>query len=144
MVRGALALRDRSPGAVASARRTAAHNGLRDRVSVYQSDVFDAVPATERWEVVVANPPHFLPDPSQTESGLRFDPEWKVHRRFYASVKRHMTPGGVVVMVENAAGSDPGLFAEMIRAGGGEPRAMHPGTDVHGAPNGLYYQVSGW
>jgi hypothetical protein len=139
-----LALADVDRAAVATAGRTARHNGLQDRVSVYASDVLEAIPDGERWDVVVANPPHFLPDPTQPDNARRFDPDWTVHRRFYGSVKRHMNPGGVVVMVENAAGSDPAAFEQMIRAGGGEQRELHPGTDIHGAPNGLYYQVSVW
>ena len=139
-----LALVEIDPAAVAVARRTAAHNGIVHRVAVHESDVLDAVPDTERWDVVVANPPHFLPDPDEPPSHQRFDADWDVHRRFYAGVKRHMSPGGVVVMIENVAGSDPDLFAQMIRAGGGEPREVHLGTDVHGAPNGLYCMVSDW
>ena len=85
---------------------------------------------------------------SRTRAGAEdiqvFDKDWKVHARFYESVKRHMEPGGLVVMVENAAGSDPRLFEQMIRAGGGKPVTVHRGTDVHGHPNGLYYQVSEW
>jgi hypothetical protein len=139
-----LVLTEIDPGAVSCARRTAAYNGLEGSVAVYESDVLDAVPEGERWNLVVANPPHFLPDPTQPESPLRFDPGWSVHERFYATIKRHMASGGVVVMVENAAGSDPDLFAGMIHAGGGDEIARHPGTDIHGVPNGLYYQVSQW
>jgi Methyltransferase small domain len=139
-----LVLTDIDADAVALARRTAAYNGLEDRVTGYESDVLDAIPPMERWNMVVANPPHFLPDAGQPESRLRFDPDWGVHRRFYGSIKRHMAPEGLVVMVENAAGSDPDLFAEMIHSGGGDQLTQHPGTDIHGAPNGLYYQVSRW
>ena len=55
-----------------------------------------------------------------------------------------MNPGGLVVMAEAEEGSDPELFEEMIRAGGGQPVAIHAGTDIHGSPNGLYYQLSEW
>ena len=55
-----------------------------------------------------------------------------------------MSPGGLVVVAENRAGSDPDVFEEMIRAGGGRPVAVHEGTDVRGEPNGLYYHVSEW
>jgi predicted RNA methylase len=139
-----MALADISPDAVAVARQTAAHNRLEDRVSVYESDALDQIPADERWDLVVSNPPHFLPDAAGAEDIQVFDADWKVHGRFYESVGRHMTPGGLVVMVENSAGSDPQLFEQMIRAGGGQPRTVHEGTDVHGRPNGLYYQVSEW
>jgi predicted RNA methylase len=139
-----LALADVSPNAVAAARRTAAFNHMEERVAVYESDALDQIPADERWDLVVSNPPHFLPDAQGTEDIQVFDKDWAVHARFYESVKRHMEPGGLVVMVENAAGSDPRLFEQMIRAGGGLPVTVHAGTDVHGQPNGLYYQVSAW
>jgi len=144
-----LALSDIDPGAIASATHTATHNRLRDRVAIYESDVLEQVPAAERWDLVVANPPHFLPDSDRSEgieadSVKVFDPEWNVHERFYASVKRHMRRGGLVVMAENSAGSDPEVFERMIRSGGGRQRQVHPGTDIHGDRNGLYYQVSEW
>jgi hypothetical protein len=139
-----LALSDVEPGAIASARHTAAYNDLEGRVSAYVSDALDQIPETERWDVVVANPPHFLPDRRKPHDMQVFDPDWSLHRRFYGSVERHMRPGGLVILVENRAGSDPDAFAEMIRAGGGRPLTVHPGTDVRGEPNGLYYQVSEW
>ncbi|MEA2332435.1 MAG: hypothetical protein QOH58_2573 [Thermoleophilaceae bacterium] len=139
-----LVLSDIDAQGVASARRTAAHNGLEERVSVYESDALEQIPATERWDLVVANPPHFLPDPERSNDIQVFDPDWDVHRRFYSSVKKHMQPGGLVIMAENGAGSDPEIFEQMIREGGGRQRTVHPGTDIHGQPNGLYYQVSEW
>jgi predicted RNA methylase len=136
-----LVLADIDPEAVSTARFTAAHNQLEDRVVVYRSDALDQIPDSERWDLVVVNPPHF----SEPNPDIRiFDPGWELHRRFYASVASHMNPGGLVVMAEAQEGSDPELFEEMIRAGGGQPVAIHPGTDIHGSPNGLYYQLSEW
>lgn len=139
-----LVLADISPDGVSAARRTAAHNGLEDRVAVYESDALDGIPADERWDLVVSNPPHFLPDAGAPDDIQVFDEGWGVHARFYESVGRHMQPGGLVVMAENAAGSEPRVFEEMIRAGGGRPLKVHEGTDVNGRANGLYYQVSKW
>jgi methylase of polypeptide subunit release factors len=143
-----LALSDVDAESIATAMRTATYNGIEHRVSGYASDVLDDIPADERWDVVVANPPAFESHPDQPladgEWDRGFDTDWNVRRRFYASVKAHMNPGGVVVMSENLRGSDPDVFAEMIRAGGGEPRAVHVGTDVQGRANGAYYQLSVW
>jgi predicted RNA methylase len=136
-----LVLADIDPDAVSTARFTAAHNELEDRVVVYRSDALDQIPDSERWDLVVVNPPHF----SEPNPDIRiFDAGWELHRRFYASVASHMNPGGLVVMAEAQEGSDPELFEEMIRNGGGQPVAIHPGTDIHGSPNGLYYQLSEW
>jgi predicted RNA methylase len=143
-----LALSDIDADSIATAQRTAAANEIEDRVSGYASDVLDDIPESERWDVVVANPPAFARHPERELTAgdwdRGFDVDWNVRRRFYASVKRHMNPGGVVVTVENSAGSDPAVFEQMIRAGGGEPRAVHLGTDVRGRPNGVYYQLSVW
>jgi hypothetical protein len=139
-----LALSDVEPGSIATARRTAEYNGLEERVTAYVSDALDDIPEAERWDVVVANPPHFLPDPNRPGDIQVFDADWSLHRRFYGAVERHMNPGGVVIVVENCAGSEPGVFEDMIRAGGGRPITAYPGTDIRGEANGLYYQVSEW
>jgi hypothetical protein len=139
-----LVLADIDPDSVSTARFTAAHNDLEERVVVYKSDALDQIPASERWDLVVANPPHFLPQPAQAPDARVFDPGWDLHRRFYGSVARHMNPDGLVIMAESQGGSDPELFAEIIRDGGGQPLAAHPGTDIRGRPNGVYYQLSKW
>jgi 16S rRNA G966 N2-methylase RsmD len=136
-----LVLSDIDAEAVSVARFTAAHNELDDRVVVYRSDALDQIPDGELWDLVVANPPHF---PGANPDKRMYDPGWQLHRRFYATVGQHMNPGGLVLIVEQTRGSDPAVFEDMIRAGGGEPRAVHPGTDIHGEPNGLYYLLSEW
>ncbi len=139
-----LALSDVDPSGLETARRTAALNGLEDRLSYFTADVFEGIPADRRWDLVVANPPHFLPDPEQEPSIQRFDPDWDVHRRFYHSIAAHMEPGGLVVMVENSLGADAGLFERMIEEGGGRLVTNHHGTKLGGEPNGTFYQVSEW
>jgi len=111
-----LCLADVNPEAVAACRRTVARNGLESKVAVYQSDNLNDIPASEQWDLVVSNPPHFI------DSGigqLRYhDPDWRVHRGFFGSIARHLKPGGVVVLQENNAGSPPATFAPMIAAAG--------------------------
>jgi 23S rRNA G2069 N7-methylase RlmK/C1962 C5-methylase RlmI len=137
-------LADIDATAVAAARRTAVYNELQDLVTVYESDVLEDIPQSEQWDLVIGNPPHFLSDPDRPDNVKVVDPDWQLHERFYASAKSYMRSGGLVVMSENSAATDPDVFADMIRRGGGSPVAVHPGTDIHGEPNGLYYQVSEW
>jgi hypothetical protein len=87
-------------------------------VSVYQSDVFAAIPASEQWDLVVSNPPHF--DAAQTGPwGLRaFDPGWQIHRRFYAGVRSHLKPHGQCLLLENYHGSTEATFAPMLNGAG--------------------------
>lgn len=54
-----LCLADVNPRAVRACRKTIRERGLENRVTVYESDNLDAIPADERWDLVVSNPPHF-------------------------------------------------------------------------------------
>lgn len=139
-----LVLADVNPLAVAVAKHTAQYNEIEHLVTVYLSDVLDGIPAGERWDLVVGNPPHYLQEGADDNDIRSVDPEWSIHRRFYASVGRFMRPGGHVVMMENARNSSVELFEPMIRAGGGRIAATLPGTDVSGRENGLYYLMSQW
>ena len=111
-----LCLADVNPEAVAACRRTVARNALDRKVAVHHSDNLRDVPPSEQWDLVVSNPPHFV----DTSFGqLRYhDPDWRVHRGFFAGVARHLKPGGVIVLQENNEGSTPATFAPMIAAAG--------------------------
>lgn len=111
-----LCLADVNPEAAAACRRTVGRNGLEDRVAVYHSDNLKDIPASERWDLVVSNPPHFV---DRSPGQLRYnDPDWSVHRGFFGSLARHLKPGGVVVLQENNRGSTPGTFKPMIADAG--------------------------
>jgi predicted RNA methylase len=111
-----LCLADINPAAVEAARRTVQANRLGDRVSVYLSDNLSDIPATERWDLVVGNPPHFV----DTFIGdLRaHDPDWRIHRGFFSTVEPHLNPGAVMVLQENNRGSTAETFRTMIEAAG--------------------------
>ena len=112
-----LCLADINPEAVAACRRTIADNGLSGQVSVYQSDNLASIPATERWDLVVANPPHF--DDDEYRGELRtHDPGWRIHREFFRTVTPFLQPGGVIVLQENNSGSTAETFRGMIEEAG--------------------------
>lgn len=111
-----LCLADVNPRAVAALRRTVEENELGDRVTVYQSDGLDAIPSTERWDLVVSNPPHFARPAGR--GIVSDDPDWALHRRFYAGVGRFLAPAGNVLVQENYVASREDDFLPMIEAGG--------------------------
>jgi len=111
-----LCLADINPEAVEACRRTVAQNGLAERVAIYQSDNLDDIPASEQWDLVVGNPPHFI-DVSPGE--LRFhDQDWNLHRGFFAAIGRFLKPGGMIVLLENNCGSTAETFRSMIEDAG--------------------------
>jgi methylase of polypeptide subunit release factors len=111
-----LCLADINPEAVEACRRTIAQNNLAGQVSVYHSDNLKNLPASEKWDLVVSNPPHFIDD---WIGDLRtYDDGWHIHREFFNGVDRFLKPGGVIVLQENNRGSTAETFRPMIEASG--------------------------
>jgi release factor glutamine methyltransferase len=107
---------DVSPDALAVARRNAARNGVADRVTFVQGDLFAPLPADARFDLIVSNPPYVTP----TElAGL--DPEVRDHeprlaldggpdglafyRRIAADAGRFLRPGGSLLVEVGATQS---------------------------------------
>jgi 16S rRNA G966 N2-methylase RsmD len=112
-----LCLADINAEAVEACRRTISDNGLEARVSVYESDNLNDIPHTERWDLVVSNPPHF--DDGYYEAELRaHDPGWRLHRGFLRDVGKFLKPDGVIVLQENNHGSTAATFQGMIEEAG--------------------------
>ena len=113
-----LCLSDINPAAVASCRHTVRVNKLDDRVSVYQSDNLKNIPASEIWNLIVSNPPHFI---DQYEGDIRaHDPNWQIHRNFFETVGDHLAKDGVIILQENNRGSVVETFRPMIEQSGFE------------------------
>jgi methylase of polypeptide subunit release factors len=115
-----LCLADVNEAAVEACRDTVRRNQLEDRVDVYISDGLKDIPKSEAWDLVVGNPPH-----SGTDEELLWgpeliyqDPEWKLHRDFYANVGQFLSPESNVIIQENKDCSSIGDFAPMIEEGG--------------------------
>jgi SAM-dependent methyltransferase len=139
-----LVLSDINPEAVKAAEYTAKRNRVEHLVKIYLSDGLDQIPADERWDLVVANPPASA-HPVESELDLiACDADWALHRRFYGSVKKFMKPGGHAVMAEHRGQSTPEVFEPMIRAGGGRLVATLPGRNLQGEEFEKYYIMSEW
>lgn len=104
-----LTLVDINPEAIAIEQKTVRENRLEKVVRIYQSDCLDQVPSSEQWDLVVSNPPQYLPVEHHDPKNIRaFDPGWKIHERFYSTVKNFMKPGGHTVIEECAVPLAPG------------------------------------
>jgi len=111
-----LCLADINPEAVAACGRTIRDNALATRAAVYLSDNLASIPASEKWDLVVGNPPHY---PDEYVGNLRaHDPDWRIHRAFFSQVGTHLKPGGVIVLQENSQGSTAETFGDMISQAG--------------------------
>ncbi len=73
------------------------------------SDNLKNLPADEKFDLIVSNPPHFDREPLTTLDPVELgnvDQDWLFHRDFYADVHRHLKPGGEVWFLENGDASD--------------------------------------
>jgi methylase of polypeptide subunit release factors len=115
-----LCLADVNPTAVEAYRETIRRNQLQDRVTVYQSDCLNDIPADESWDFVSGNPPH-----SGTDQQLPWGPDiiymdagWALHRRFYGDVARFLRADANILIQENRDLSKPEDFRPMIEESG--------------------------
>jgi methylase of polypeptide subunit release factors len=76
------------------------------RVSAYAAPSVSGLPVTKQFDLVVANPPHFLECPGDDNiQRIKVDSNWAAHRDFFFNIKQHLTPDGVILLQENQAGS---------------------------------------
>jgi release factor glutamine methyltransferase len=113
---------DISPGALATATRNAAENGLSGRFEAVISDWFEKI--SGRYDVIVSNPPYIASNELETlQSEVRdHDPARALdggpdgldaYRNIAANVHRYLEPGGVVaVEIGNTQKHDVGLLFE--------------------------------
>lgn len=146
-----LTLADINPLALEMTRKTAKYNNIEHLVNIYESDVFDNIPETEKWDLVVSNPPHFplemkMGNTEEGEVNLKaYDEGWELHKKFYRDLKKHIKPGGHVVIQENTQGGmDLETFRPMIEENGGKIIDWVQSKDVTGKTNPMYYLVSQW
>jgi hypothetical protein len=111
-----LCLGDINPEALEAAKRTVRENKLEDRVTLYRSDGLADIPETEKWDLVVANPPHF-PRPAG-RGVITDDPGWKLHRLFYENIAIHLLDGGNIIFQENYLSSSESDFLPFFEPGG--------------------------
>lgn len=98
---------DIDPAAVALARRNIALHGLSERVIVVQSDLFERLPASQRFDLVLSNPPYVdaedmatLPPEYRHEPALGLDGGADGNdlvRRMLIDLPNRLRPGGLFV-----------------------------------------------
>ena len=136
---------DISPDALEVARRNATKNGVADRMTFLQGDLFAPVPAGSTFDLIASNPPYIAqsefpslaPDVRDHEPRLALDggtDGLAFYRRIAASVSPYLKPGGSLLLevgyTQDAAVR--GLLAERpelevgatLKDMGGHPRVV--------------------
>jgi release factor glutamine methyltransferase len=122
---------DLSPKALAAAERNADRHAVADRIRFLGGDLFAAVPAGERFDFVLSNPPYIPRDEiAKLAPGVRdYEPHlaldggpsgYEVLERLVAGAREYLRPGGHLI-VEIGAPQE-GAARERI--------AAHPGYEL--------------
>ncbi|MBU1995921.1 MAG: methyltransferase, partial [Candidatus Omnitrophica bacterium] len=114
-----LTLADINPDAVECVKMTIEKNGLQDKVKCYLSDCLDSIPETEKWDLVVSNPPHWPSNEKQYKENIRgYDPDLIIHKKFYRDIKKFLKPDGSLIIQELGDATSLDTFKDMIESNG--------------------------
>ena len=85
------------------------NNDLQDRVSYYACDNVNKIPKHEKFDLIIANPPHSPTDSWLTGKTdeefmhsyrITIDPNWKIHKEFYENIINYLEPDGDLFISE--------------------------------------------
>ena len=102
-----LVLSDINPDAIECIKETIRINRLENQVRYYISDNFQSIPFSEKFDLVVANPPRYVNVNPNHEYGKLYyqdlrihDPNWLTHQGFYQHAHRYLNPGAHLFISE--------------------------------------------
>lgn len=107
---------DINPAAVDCAKENVELNNFKEKITVIKSDLFDSLNTGEKFDVIIANlPVSDFPLEGIVESSL-YDPDNKLHTRFFSEVNNRLNKNGFIVMTHiNFKGeNDFAEFEKMI------------------------------
>jgi release factor glutamine methyltransferase len=93
---------DINPAAVAAATANAERNGVADRITFLESDVFSAVDG--QFDLVVFDPPFRWFAPRDVVEVCMTDENYGALTRFVTSASRYLAPGGRILMFFGTSG----------------------------------------
>lgn len=139
-----LTLVDRHAPSADSVSATARANGCESQVRFFNADRISLLPRDQQFDLVVANPPHYLQCPGDDNyQRIAVDQGWQAHYEFYQNISGYLNPESVILMQENQAGSllGPGEFMPMIEAHGLKVTGYwtSPGYFDRSGPTQIYY-----
>jgi methylase of polypeptide subunit release factors len=79
------------------------------KVEFIQSDCFDSIGDSNKFDTIVSNPPHFKTERpsgyrSSEEKLISLDYDMQFHKKFFESAHKFLNPNGKVVLIENCDG----------------------------------------
>lgn len=99
-----------------------------DSINIYQGDRLDCIPKTNKFDLVVGNPPHWSNLDAANKSlnatnadeqiNLLVDHNWEAHKDFFKQMSQLLSEDGRILLQECSLGSSPNDFEDMINQSG--------------------------
>lgn len=124
-----LVLMDLHQKAIDYANITIDKNSCQDNVKSYCLDQIGKLPASEKFDLVIGNPPH-SPDVNHRldfdQTRILSDVGWNTHKEFFDNIGNYLTEDGVIWLCENISqgAGPPKIFKPMIQQNGFKIRNM--------------------
>ena len=106
---------DVSPAAVACARDNAERNGVADRVTVQESDVFQNAPG--RFDLIIFDPPYRWFRPRDMFERGTADENYRTLTTFFDQAGDHLEPGGRILLSFGTTGDIDYLYHLIAESG---------------------------
>jgi 16S rRNA G966 N2-methylase RsmD len=100
--------------------QTIKENNCANKVTAYLLKDLALLPAVEKFDLVVANPPHVEVRDIFYYNANRIscDSNWQAHRNFFKNIKNHLTDDGIILLQEAHEGSTPETFKHFVNDAG--------------------------
>lgn len=108
--------------ALLTAMVNAKNNNLSDKIKYFVCDEIKKLPSTEKFDLVVSNPPHSShgywlvdgvnEDITGTHRRLVVDEDWKIHKEFFDNITKYLNEGADIFLSESDIHSDLISMAE--------------------------------
>lgn len=118
----------------------ALENNISNKVTVYTTDKISTIPTTEKFDLVVANPPH-TDTAANLSSGpglnntirMIVDENYEAHKEFFANIRKYLTPDADVYIT---SGTTMNKFVNWAISGGLSFEGFKPTSTMAG---GIYH-----
>lgn len=111
---------DVNPVSVKTTEENAMTNGFKEKINTLQSDLFEHIPAEEKFDMIFFNPPYYEKEPqTDFEKAFFTGKDFRVIRKFLQRAGGHLAPEGTIYFI-TSSDLNINLFLNMVRAGGFE------------------------
>lgn len=100
--------------------KNAVENNIQDKVNFYLGDCVSVIPKDQKFDLVVANPPHCKLNPQEVPGEsfedelnrrLILDTDWNIHHNFFNNIVPYLLPGADIILSETVIAEEHLAYA---------------------------------